>query len=275
MVEKPVARPALGQNFRFGFYGIPAQERMRAIRETGFDDVMIHWDEKYAYDDMMPQKLFVTALKAGLSVRTVHFPQRDAHLLWTEGQQGEGYTDFLLDTVKEMGARRVLHLVIHTTRQLITPPPGPIGVARIRRVLDEAEKQRVCLAFENTRFLHYNAYLYDHIDSPCLKFCFDSGHASCYTPGQDPLGMFGDRMVTMHLHDNFGPTRGDMHLPIGEGNIDFDALFGRLKKLDPPCYNLESYRPRRGPFARMGMREYLSGCYETLCRYVRGGRPVH
>lgn len=268
MVKKPVARPTLGQNFRFGFYGIPAEERMRAIRAAGFDDVMIHWDEHYAYADMMPQKLFCVAIRNGLSVRTVHFPQRDAHLLWTEGEQGEGYTDFMLDTVKEMGTRRVSHLVIHTTRQLITPPPCPAGVRRIRRVLDEAEKQNVCLAFENTRFLNYNAYLYDNIDSPNLKFCFDSGHANCYTPGQDPLGRFGHLMVTMHLHDNFGAARGDMHLPIGEGEIDFDALFKRLKALDPPCYNLESYRPRRGPFARMGMSDYLFICYKTLRHYV-------
>ena len=269
MVEKQIKdRPKLGQNFRFGFYDIPAKERMRAIAGAGFDDVMMHWDEHYADTDMMPDKLFDTAVQCGLAVRTVHFPQQDAHLLWTEGESGESYTDFLIRVIKEVGARQVSHLVLHTTRRLITPPPGPIGLERVRRALDEAEKQNVCLAFENTRFLNYNAYLYDHFDSPFMAFCFDSGHAHCYTPGQDPLGRFSDRMVTMHLHDNFGAEQGDLHLPIGEGNIDFDALFKRLKALDPPCYNLESYRPKNGAYAKMDLETFLSACFQTLCRYV-------
>lgn len=237
---------------------------MRAIRQAGFTNVMIHWDEQYADTDLPPKTLYQAAMDAGLRIRTVHFPQNDAHLLWTEGESGEGYADFLVNTIHEMGARGVEHLVIHTTRKLITPPPSPVGLKRVRRALDAAEKENVALAFENTRFLEYNAYLYDNLPSPMMGFCFDSGHANCYTPGQDPLARFGDKMVTMHLHDNFGAERGDMHLPIGEGSIDFEKLFSRLKSYHPRCYNLESYRPKEGRYAGMDVYTYLGTCYQVL-----------
>lgn len=268
MAKQSSARPHLGHHFRFGFYHIPAEERMRALREAGYDEVMFHWSKQTAPSDEAPEKLFESAVRHQLIVRTVHFPQQDAHLLWTEGQNGESYTEQMLRTVTEIGARRIANLVIHTTRRLITPPPCAVGLARIRRVLNEAEKQGVHLAFENTRFLQYNAYLYDRLDSPNLAFCFDSGHAHCFTPGQDPLSRFGPRMVTMHLHDNFGPEQGDLHLPIGQGNIDFDALFARLKLFHPLCYNLESAQPEDGPYAKMGMEAYLAACYRTLHGHV-------
>ena len=76
------------------------------------------------------------------------------------------------------------------------------------RALEEAQAQGVNIALENTRFLRYNQYLYQRLNSPRLKFCFDSGHANCYTPQEDPLALFGDKLCTMHLHDNYGPGQG-------------------------------------------------------------------
>ena len=255
-------RATLGQNFRFGSFDKPPLERMKAIRRSGFDDVMLWWGDEFAGCDGAPRQLWRMAREQGLQVRTVHFPSTFAHHLWLTGEEGRLYERALAAAVRDCAAFEIEHLVVHTTRQLITPEPNPSGAARLGRVLGIAEREGVNIALENTRFLRYNQYLYDLLDSPRLKFCFDSGHANCYTPLEDPLSLFGERLCTMHLHDNYGPQAGDQHHPMGEGTVDFGALLGRLAALRPQSYNLESYVSPR--YMRLTMDEYLAMSYRGL-----------
>lgn len=59
-----------------------------------------------------------------------------------------------------------------------------------------------------------------------LSFCFDIGHAN--TTGQiDALiSEFKDRIINIHIHDNHGLN--DEHLTLGEGEIDFKDVIGKL-----------------------------------------------
>lgn len=257
----------LGQNFRFGYDWIPPLTRMRAIRRAGFDDTMLWWGDEFASTDGFPMQLWRMARAQGLHVRTAHFPSTCAHHLWLEGEMGDRYERQLTGAIRDCGRLGIAHLVLHTTRRLITPPPCPQGAARLHRALRVAEVEGVDIALENTRFLRYNQYLYDQLDSPRLKFCFDSGHANCYTPQEDPLALFGDRLCTMHLHDNYGPAAGDQHHPLGQGTVDLDSLFARLAALQPESYNLESYAPPA--LAARSPQEYLSGSYRTLASRIR------
>lgn len=257
----------LGQNFRFGYWQSPPLERMKAIRRAGFDDVMLWWGQEYAKQDGEPEQLWRMAREQGLAVRTAHFPSTNAHWLWLEGEPGQLYQAALIQALRDCGELKIEHLVVHTTRQLITPPPNALGVERMGRALEEAQAQGVNIALENTRFLRYNQYLYQRLNSPRLKFCFDSGHANCYTPQEDPLALFGDKLCTMHLHDNYGPRAGDQHYPMGEGTVDFDALFRRLARMNPESYNLESYLSPR--FAGLSMQDYLNRCYRGLTARIQ------
>ncbi len=62
-----------------------------------------------------------------------------------------------------------------------------------------------------------------------LGFCLDIGHA--YTAGrlQDFLE-FSIKPVNVHLHDNEGGD--DIHLPLGDGEIDFQNILKNLKDYD-------------------------------------------
>lgn len=249
----------LGHDFPFGFADLPEEDRLGALKAAGFDAVMIHWEDAdgkdacHRFDDM---------IRAGLQVLTVHFPQDRTADFWREGEAGDRLEEQLIRSLREAGERGVRHMVVHTTRRLETPPPNEIGARRFARAAEAAEKYDIDLAVENTRFLAYNQYLYDRISSPRLRYCYDCGHAACFTPGQDPLAMFGDRMVTTHLHDNHGLK--DEHLLIGEGTVPLDRVFLRLVSMGMEEYNLESrYRPEPGQHA-WGLEEYLEKAYARL-----------
>ena len=251
----------LGQDFPFGFLDIPAGERLRAVRAAGFDEVMIHWQEENGKS--APER-YDQAIAAGLRVRTVHFPQEAMADLWREGEAGNRLEEHLIRAIRETGERGIENLVTHTTRRLETPPPNETGLRRMARAAEAAEKAGVNIALENTRFLQYNQFLFDHLDSPRLTFCYDCGHAHCFTPGYDPLSLFGSRMTAMHLHDNHGIQDQDEHLLIGDGNIDLSLLFSRLAAFQPVSYSLESrYRGNE-----MGLEEYLAVAHGRLKYYV-------
>ena len=237
--ESARSLPRRGTDFGFGFEWIPAEDRLRAVRDAGFDDVMLWWGMEWAEKNGTPKELFDRALAAGLQVHTAHFPTDQTPHCWREGPEGDDYERALLSALRDCGERGIENLVVHTTRKLVTPPPSEIGLGRFLRAAEAAEKYGVDIALENTRFPAYNAYLYDRISSPRLRFCFDSGHAFCFTPDQDPLGRFGSRLVTMHLHDNHGSESGDEHLIPGDGAIDFATLMPRIHALAPRWYNLE------------------------------------
>ena len=249
----------LGQDFPFGFEDRPAVERLRAVKSAGFDEVMLHWQENQGKS---AKEWFDLATAEGLHIRTVHFPQERMADLWRDGEDGDALERSLLRAIRNAGERNIENVVMHTTRRLETPPPNEIGVRRTMHAVEAAEKWGVNLALENTRFLQYNQYLFRRISSKRLTFCYDCGHAHCFTPGYDPLALFGDKMTTMHLHDNHGQR--DEHLVIGEGNIDLALLFTRLAALRPVSYNLESHDQG----GHMQMEEYLIVAYGRLKYYV-------
>ena len=84
-------KPSLGQNFRFGFFHVPASDRMKAIRQAGFDEVMLWWGKAYQSTEGSPKDLFKLAQKENLAVRTVHYPTFDTPSLWQDGEAVENY----------------------------------------------------------------------------------------------------------------------------------------------------------------------------------------
>ncbi len=75
--------------------------------------------------------------------------------------------------------------------------------------------------------------LHDRVDHDHFKLCLDVGHANLFSklPLADWIEKMGSRLVHLHIHDNLG--RLDEHLPLGKGNIQFDAVFEALHQLVP------------------------------------------
>ncbi|MBQ0125887.1 MAG: sugar phosphate isomerase/epimerase [Clostridiales bacterium] len=252
-----------GQNFRFGFYDIPAAERMSAIKRAGFDAVMFWWGDDFEETDTSRYSLFDLSQKAGLICNTVHFPSTHADYLWYDDERGTSIEEQFYGAVSDCRERQISNIVLHLTRKLITPPPNECGVVRFARMLDFAEKAGVKIAVENTRFLDYFRYLLKRTHSEAFGFCYDAGHNNCYTPNEDPLSEFGNLLCTTHIHDNSGLS--DEHHPMGEGNVDFDKVFSHLASLGATELNLESYCNKTSAlYGKITMDDYLSQTFAKL-----------
>jgi sugar phosphate isomerase/epimerase len=75
-----------------------------------------------------------------------------------------------------------------------------------------------------------------HLDN--IGVCLDLGHAHIGPGIDEAISVFGDRIVSVHVHDNHG-TR-DEHLWPGEGTIEWPSTIAALKALaHPPAAVLE------------------------------------
>ena len=76
----------------------------------------------------------------------------------------------------------------------------------------------------------YLGVLLDQVNSPQLRFCFDTGHFNVYSKTDLTLWLekLGLHVGELHLHDNNGSS--DDHLPVGRGSFPFPRLFTFLKE---------------------------------------------
>lgn len=79
-----------------------------------------------------------------------------------------------------------------------------------------------------------------HLDN--IGLCLDLGHAHMTVGVQEAFGVFGNRIATLHVHDNHATK--DEHLWPGEGTIDWKEATQAAKAITPaPAAVLEiSYR---------------------------------
>jgi sugar phosphate isomerase/epimerase len=93
--------------------------------------------------------------------------------------------------------------------------------------IDLVEGEGIPIMIENVyeKSPEFIARIFEAIDSPYFRFCFDTGHFNLWseTSLETWLQRLGDRIGEIHLHDNHGIV--DEHLAIGSGSFDFKALF--------------------------------------------------
>jgi len=68
------------------------------------------------------------------------------------------------------------------------------------------------------------------LDASTVGICFDTGHANISEKDNlvDVFRRNASRIIHMHFQDNVGGE--DLHLPPGQGNIDFSQLFHTIKQ---------------------------------------------
>jgi sugar phosphate isomerase/epimerase len=106
----------------------------------------------------------------------------------------------------------------------------------LKRLTERAGSGGITVCLEN---LSENA---DHLTEvfaavPALNLTLDLGHAELLSKENTSFGFLEkcpDRIQHIHLHDNHGGTSpdDDLHLPVGEGKIDFQKIFQRLHAVD-------------------------------------------
>lgn len=195
-------------------------EIFTAIKNAGFDSVLISLSGTF---DNEKQVEIIHSL--GLNIDNCHAPWDNINHLWKDTEKGEAAFNMLRDNLIECGKFGIPRAVWHVSAGNGYPPISQIGMDRVARLVEVADKNNVDICLENQRFFHFIDYIYAHIDSPRLKFCYDSGHEACFSLTRLALAKYRHRLAALHLHDNYGVYNQDSHLLPGQGTgVDWDYV---------------------------------------------------
>lgn len=215
-----------GIYFWFG-YQIDNKERFKLIKEAGFDYVFLWWGDEFIDSDGDKILLPRMARAVGLEVENIHAPFKNTNFIWEENINAEDIVKRYAQCILDCSHHNIPTVVIHLTNGNSPPPPTLLGLDRIKYLIELAEQYGVNIAFENLKKPEYLRFVFSNIQSKRLGFCYDSGHENCYSKEMDLLGMYGDKLMALHLHDNDGTD--DQHRISGEGTIRWDSVVRKIK----------------------------------------------
>jgi sugar phosphate isomerase/epimerase len=130
-----------------------------------------------------------------------------------------------------------------------------------RPLVKEAEDRGLTLAIENVFEESPDPIknLLEEIHSPYFRFCFDTGHQNVFakTPLTNWMEALGGFLSEVHLHDNHGEM--DEHLPVGEGEFDFNQFFALLSQSKlSPLYTIEPHEEAHLRRGLQAVKKYIN-----------------
>ncbi len=171
------------------------------------------------------------ARNIGLQIENAHAPYLRANDLWEDTLEGLATFEELVACITECAAHDIQTVVMHPvnksgTETVELPKDFSVGIDRMNRLVDTAERLNIYIAVENISHPEYLDVIFKSIQSDKLGFCFDSGHWNVFTPEVDLLTPYGHRLKAVHLHDNNGID--DWHALPFSGSIDWNELSVKL-----------------------------------------------
>jgi sugar phosphate isomerase/epimerase len=247
-------------------YDVPTRERFQAIYAAGFRRVAPFWGESLCRADIAYGRQPALAAECGLGIDSFHYPFLDTNRLWLEGEETERLMKMLVNCIHDTARFGVASGVMHLTRTFEPPPFCENGLKRIARLVDEAEKYEVNLAFENLARNDYIDCVLTRLHSERIRICYDAGHEFAYSSVCDVPERYGKLISVVHFSDNFGVK--DEHLLPFEGIVDWSSVMKRLRRCgysggfvieasnDPTCC------PKRG------MEAFLADAFDAAKRLL-------
>ena len=211
--------------FSWFSYDLPIAERLQLIKDTGFNATSLWWDgdDKHKQPDL--------ARKIGLQIDNVHAPfmspQYFPNDFWLDGVNGEDFQKMLISCIEDCQTHNIPAAVIHITSFKEKVAVTELGLQRLMKIIDIAEKKEIKLAFENLTTLEHLDAIFERFSSPYVGFCYDSGHENCNHPDIDCLKLYGDRLFALHINDNFGDS--DTHVLPFDGTVNWEDKMRKLK----------------------------------------------
>ncbi len=226
--------------------------QIELMRQNGFKNTFMLSDS-VALTDANIGKLY----DADISLATLHAPFHGINAIWKAGEAGDKVLETLLDGVKKCKSYNIPVLVTHLSSKYPPPMITDVGVCRFEKLMDEAKKCGVKIAYENQRCLSNLALVLEQFEN--AYFCWDTGHEGCFTPGWEYMPLFGDRLATVHIHDNFGEKDNDEHLLPYDGGLDFTKVAKHLVKAKyDGCIMLEVFRGNSNHYDNITDAEYYT-----------------
>lgn len=262
-------------------FGRPVEEQIVMLKCAGFDGFFTKWDR-----DLPINEWVSLARENGMIYQSLHAPFGGVADIWKGPEEkAEKAVIDIIDCIRCARDNGIGLVVSHCYIGFdgvvdITDE----GFARFERIIDEAEKCSVNIAFENTEGEEYLTALMEHFaDRENVGFCLDTGHEMCYNFGRDLLEKWGDKLIATHINDNLGIKdyngkifwHDDLHLLPFDGIRDWDELALRLKRHNYKgiltfelCKSSKPYRHENDKYDRMDLQEYFTECFIRACRFA-------
>jgi sugar phosphate isomerase/epimerase len=204
------------------------------IAEADFDFAEIDWHDPDLARSQMDE-LAILRAKYGIDYMA-HGPKEgnpfstDHHATWLEPTVNQ-----LLDLAGELGIPvYTQHLWLDA--RFVKPDILAAKIDLLDRWTQRAQQAGVTLCIENLSE-HANHFASAFARVPELNLTLDLGHGQILAPGDrgnasfELIARFASRIRHVHLHDNLGGDRSkdDLHLPIGQGVVDFPGILGALR----------------------------------------------
>ena len=263
---------ALSDGFRMSF-----EDQIRAFKKIGFDGFFACWSP-----DCDIAALRRVADEEGMIFQSIHAPFTRMHHLWRPSEETETAIAELIACIQDCAVNRVPLAVLHAYIGFDDEQPTEVGLENYARVVREAEKLGVKIAFENTEGEAFLAALMERFkDSPAVGFCWDTGHQMCYNHSTDMMALYGKRLLGTHINDNLGCRdyngkifwHDDLHLLPFDGIADWNDVARKIKESDfdgPLTFELgvgsKPDRHENDPYGRMETIDYLTQAYIRACR---------
>lgn len=262
-------------------FGIPFEEQIALLQKTGFEAFFTPWKKDYPIE-----KWAAFAKEKGMIYQSVHAPFGGVADLWRDDKEkADAAEKELIECIRSCASNDVRLMVSHCYIGF----DGVVditenGLTRYGRIIDEAEKCGVNIAFENTEGLEYLEKLLEVFgDRKNVGFCLDTGHEMCYNFSENLLEKWGDKLIATHLNDNLGVKdyngkitwHDDLHLLPFDGIRDWDELAMRFRKCGYKgilTFELnKTSKPERhenDKYDRMSLQDYFSESYIRACRFA-------
>lgn len=223
-----------GINIGLGF-GESFKEGVSATARAGFDACFTGWN---ATVNTAERASIIR--KSGLIYQSIHAPFNKAAALWEDNAEGDEFLALLTRCLHDCAENDVPIMIVHPIIGMDKHTPNEIGIERFGKLVREAERVGVKIAFENLEGIEYlKAIIAAYNSSPAVGYCWDTGHEMCYNYSQDVPLLFGKKLIATHLNDNFGMTdpavmtwHDDAHMMPYDGQADWHGIAERLCRSD-------------------------------------------
>jgi sugar phosphate isomerase/epimerase len=230
----------------YSYFGYPLtfKERVVRIREAGFEITSIGLGREEEFVRKGDKDAMADLVRSeGLFIEYAHAPEDDCNNLWSpsEGERGTAVAAYA-SSIDFCRRNRISMVVLHISRSKGKgpAPQNRHGLRAMEKLVKYAEDSNVKIAVENTQEPHYLDYVFSSLQSPCLRFCYDSSHDFLYSP--EPCSLlrkWGHLLATTHLSDNDGTQ--DRHWLPGEGIIRWDEMKNSFPRTYDGTLNLEIF----------------------------------
>ena len=202
---------------------------INSIKNAGFKNVFIEW---YNDDLDLQQNVLNYVKEQGLNVIFAHLGYQNSNALWKNNVDGDKEVNRYINDINTCKKNNINLVIIHPTVGYQEPESCEIGLNRIKKIIDHAEKNNVKVAFENVEIVEYLEYIIKNIESNNLGICFDIGHCNLFSNGEIDTNLFKNKVFAVHLHDNYS-EKDDHNLPF-DGMVNWERS---LKQLLDMNYN--------------------------------------